>query len=44
MGGKEELIAVQGLNFWGKCYELNTNIFFDNKLKWVQYQKTRRTL
>ena len=30
---EEELQAIQGLNFWGKCYELNTNLFFDNKLK-----------
>ena len=41
---EEELQAIQGLNFWGKCYELNTNVFFVNKLKWVQYQITRGTL
>ena len=30
--------------FWERCYDLNRNLFFDNKLKWFQYQITRGTL
>ena len=41
---EEELEAVQGIHFWEKCYELNKNLFFDNRLKWFQYQVTRGTL
>ena len=41
---EEELGAIQGNFFWEKCYGLNKNIFFDNKLKWLQYQITRGTL
>ena len=41
---EEELGAVQGIHFWEKCYELNKNLLFDNRLKWFQFQVTRGTL
>jgi hypothetical protein len=41
---EEELGATQGNFFWESCYDLNRKLFFDNKLKWFQYQITRGTL
>ena len=41
---EEELGAIQGNFFRERCYDLNKNLFFDNKLKWFQYQITRGTL
>lgn len=39
-----ELGAVQGNFFWNKLYAMNKNIFFDNRLKWFNYQIIRGTL
>ena len=41
---EEELGAIQCNFFWERCYDLNKNLFFDNKLKLFQYQITRGTL
>ena len=41
---EDEIGAIQGNFFWERCYDLNKNLFFDNKLKWFQYQITRGTL
>ena len=36
--------ALQGISFWEKCYSMTREIFFDNKIKWLQYQIVRGTL
>ena len=35
--------SLQGISFWDKCYKTTKSIFFDNKLKWFQFQITRGT-
>ena len=41
----EQRLGVRlGPLFWDKCYARNKLIFFDNKLKWLQYQINRGTL
>ena len=39
-----EVGAVQGINFWEKCYQLTRTIFYNNKIKWFHYQVVRGTL
>ena len=39
-----ELGAMQGINFWEKCYQLTRTIFYNNKIKWFHYQAVRGTL
>ena len=39
-----ELGALQGNYFWNICYLMNKSIFFDNRLKWLNYQIIRGTL
>ena len=35
---------MQGIDFWEKTYKLTKDIFFDNRLKWMQFQIVRGTL
>ena len=39
-----ELGTMQGNEFWEKTYLLTKDIFYDNRLKWMQYQIVRGTL
>ena len=39
-----ELGTMQGNKFWEKTYLLSKDIFYDNRLKWMQYQIVRGTL
>ena len=41
---EEKLGRPQGVSFWDKCYKNTSIIFFDNKLKWFQYQIVRHCL
>jgi len=41
---ENELRALQGIDFWEKTYKQTRDIFFDNKLKWMQFQIVRGTL
>ena len=36
--------AMQGNFFWERAYKFTADIFFNNKIKWFQYQITRGTL
>ena len=42
--GEIELGAMQGINFWERCYQLTRTIFYNNELKWFHYQVVRGTL
>ena len=35
---------TQGIFFWDRCYRKTMSIYFDNKLKWFQYQTNRGSL
>ena len=35
---------IQGINFWNQCYRNTNLIFFNNRIKWLQYQIIRGTL
>ena len=39
-----ELGCIMGADFWNAAYKLNSEIMFDNKSKWLQYQITRNSL
>ena len=39
-----ELGCNLGIFFWNNCYKLNSEIFYNNKIKWLQYQITRNCL
>ena len=39
-----ELGRIQGVPFWDRCYKIIDSIFFDNRIKWLQYQIVRGTL
>ena len=39
-----ELGRIQGVPFWDRCYKNTSLIFFDNKIKWLQFQIVRETL
>ena len=39
-----ELGRNPGIFFWNNCYKLNSEIFYNNKIKWLQYQITRNCL
>ena len=41
---ENELGSMQGIEFWDRTYRLTRDIFFDNRLKWMQYQIVRGTL
>ena len=40
----ETLGRTLGIDFWDRCYENTNQIFFNNRLKWLQYQIIRGTL
>ena len=39
-----ELQTVFSINFWNKTYTLTSEIKFENKIKWMQYQIVRNSL
>ena len=39
-----ELQTVFSINFWNKTYSLSSEIRFENKIKWLQYQVVRNSL
>ena len=44
VGWETELGRIQGVPFWDRCYKNTSLIFFDNKIKWLQFQIVRGTL
>ena len=41
---ERELGRVQGVPFWDRCYKNTSLIYYDNRIKWLQYQIVRGTL
>ena len=41
---EDELQAIQRNNFWDRLYAMNKELFYNNRLKWFQYQIVRGTL
>ena len=41
---EDKLGQLQGVPFWDRCYKNTSLIFFDNRVKWLQYQIVRGTL